>query len=132
MDTRWKQRFQNFEKSLSLLTQALQIQQPDITQKAGLIQFFEITFELAWNMVKDYLQQEGFNEIKTPRSAIKKGFETGLIENGTEWLMLLTDRNLTAHTYEEAEVIKVEKLIREKYFHLLQDLYNSFKTKLHE
>lgn len=45
-DIRWKQRFQNFSKSLQYLEQALSIPQPDIIQKAGLIQFFEMSFEL--------------------------------------------------------------------------------------
>ncbi|MEJ7684905.1 MAG: nucleotidyltransferase substrate binding protein [Segetibacter sp.] len=71
-DIRWKQRFQNFERSLQYLEQALKIQQPDIIQKAGLIQFFERSFELAWNVVKDYLEEQGFIEIKSPRSALKK------------------------------------------------------------
>lgn len=46
-DTRWRQRFQNFERSLQYLEQALEIKQPDIIQKAGLIQFFEMSVELA-------------------------------------------------------------------------------------
>ncbi len=39
-DIRWKQRFQNFEKSLKYLEDALSISQPDMIQRAGLIQFF--------------------------------------------------------------------------------------------
>jgi hypothetical protein len=52
-DVRWKQRFQNFKRALKYLEQALDIQQPDVIQKAGLIQFFDMSFELAWNVVKD-------------------------------------------------------------------------------
>jgi len=68
-DTRWRQRFQNFKRSLQYLELALQINEPDIIQKAGLIQFFEISVELAWNVVKDYLEDQGFTEIRSPRSA---------------------------------------------------------------
>jgi hypothetical protein len=38
---------------MGYLERALQITSPDIVQKAGIIQFFEMSFELAWNMVKD-------------------------------------------------------------------------------
>ncbi len=69
-DTRWRQRFQNFKRSLQYLELALQINEPDIIQKAGLIQFFEISVELAWNVVKDYLEDQGFTEIKI---AAKRG-----------------------------------------------------------
>ena len=84
-DIRWKQRFQNFEKSFHLLEEAMNIAKPDIFQRAGMIQFFEMTFELAWNTLKDYLEEQGFNEIKSPRAAIKKGFEIDLIKDGESW-----------------------------------------------
>lgn len=85
-DVRWKQRFRNFQRSLLYLQEALQIENPDVIQRAGMIQFFEMTFELAWNTLKDYLQAQGFNEIMSPRSAIKKGFEIDLITDGEGWL----------------------------------------------
>jgi hypothetical protein len=42
-DIRWQQRFQNYERSLMHLTTATDIAFPDIVQKAGLIQFFEMS-----------------------------------------------------------------------------------------
>ena len=131
-DIRWKQRFQNFSKSMHHLENALQIPNPDIVQKAGIIQFFEMSFELAWNMVKDYLEQQGFVDIKSPRSALKKAFETGIIENGHDWMDLLVDRNLTAHTYDDQKATEVERLIKNKYFPLLNALRNTFKQKSDE
>jgi nucleotidyltransferase substrate binding protein (TIGR01987 family) len=131
-DIRWKQRFQNFTKSMRFLESALQIPNPDIVQKAGIIQFFEMSFELAWNVVKDYLEEQGFVDIKSPRGTLKKAFEIGIIENGHDWMSLLLDRNLTAHTYDEEKATEVEQLIRNKYFPLLKVLYNSFKLKLDE
>jgi len=131
-DVRWKQRFQNFTKSMHYLEQALEIPNPDIVQKAGIIQFFEMSFELAWNMLKDYLEEQGFLEIKSPRSALKKAFETGIIDNGHDWMDLLLDRNLTAHTYDEEKAADMEQLIQHKYFPLLKALYNSFNQKVNE
>jgi len=125
-DIRWKQRFQNFDKALSLLKKALEINKPDITQKAGIIQFFEISYELAWNTIKDYMEGQGFIDVNSPRSALKKAFETGLIADGHTWMQLLLDGNLTAHTYDEAKATEVEKLIRLKYFPLLKQLYDRF------
>ena len=51
-DIRYKQRFENFEKSFLLLKQALDIDEPSIVEKAGAIQFFEISFELSWKLMK--------------------------------------------------------------------------------
>lgn len=111
---------------------ALNIPDPDIVQKAGIIQFFEMSFELAWNMVKDYLDEQGFVDIKSPKGALKKAFEVGIIENGHDWMDLLSDRNLTAHTYDEQKATEMEQLIQHKYFPLLKVLHNTFKQKLDE
>ena len=130
LDVRWEQRFQNFTKSMHYLEGALQIPEPDIVQKAGIIQFFEMSFELAWNMVKDYLEEQGFVDIRSPRGAIKKAFEIGIIENGHDWMDLLLDRNLTAHTYDEQKATDMEQLIQNKYFPLLKALLISFNDKV--
>ena len=131
-DIRWKQRFQNFEKALHYLEHALSIENPDIVYKAGIIQFFEMSFELAWNVLKDYLEEQGFLEVKSPKSSLKKAFEIGIIDNGHIWMELLQDRNLTAHTYDEKKIIEVELLIHKKYFPLLKELYEYFKIKSSE
>ena len=131
-DIRWIQRFKNFDKAIFHLENALQIINPDITQKAGIIQFFEISFELAWNMIKDYLEEQGFTDIKSPRTALKKAFEIGVIENGHDWMDLLQDRNLTAHIYDEQKATEMELLIKHKYFPILKALQNSFKLKKDE
>ncbi len=131
-DVRWEQRFLNYTKSMRYLEDAFQIPDPDIVQKAGIIQFFEMSFELAWNMVKDYLEEQGFVEIKSPRGALKKAFEIGILENGHDWMDLLLDRNLTAHTYDEQKATDMEQLIHNKYFPLLKALLISFKDKLSE
>lgn len=128
-DIRWKQRFQNYEKALKHLEVAMQIKDPDIIQKAGIIQFFEMGYELAWNTVKDYLEDQGFVDVKSPRSALKKAFEVGLIADGHTWMELLIDRNLTAHTYDEEKATAVEKLIHNKYYPLLKELYDTPKQK---
>ena len=78
-DIRWKQRFQNFERTLQYLEQALNISEPDIIQKAGLIQFFEMSFD-NWRLVfggpKDHAK--GIREKKKgPGSDQKLAFSSG-------------------------------------------------------
>ena len=127
-DVRWKQRFQNFEKAIMHLESALQLSEPDILQKAGIIQFFEMSYELAWNTLKDYLEEQGFMDVKSPRSAIKKAFEIGLIVDGHSWIELLIDRNLTTHVYDDVKAAEVESLIHQKYYPLLSALYKTLKS----
>jgi nucleotidyltransferase substrate binding protein (TIGR01987 family) len=127
-DIRWKQRFRNFNKSLELLESALNIEQPDVVQKAGIVQFFKMCCELSWKVMKDYLEEQGFPEIGTPRNAIKKSFEIGLVEDGHAWMDLLVDRNLSVHTYDEEKANSLDLLIRTKYFPLFHRLLKDIQT----
>jgi len=125
-DIRYKQRFENFKKAFLLLEEALKIENPSIIEKAGIIQFFEISFELAWKLMKDYLEFEGYN-VKSPREAIKTAFSIELIDNGDIWLEALGDRNLTVHTYNESDAEEIYEKIKEDYFKLLKHLYKRFE-----
>jgi nucleotidyltransferase substrate binding protein (TIGR01987 family) len=122
-DVRWIQRFSNYRNALKNLDLALAIPNPDIVQRAGMVQFFEICFELSWNLAKDYLEAQGFGDIKSPRATLKKAFEIGLISDGSTWLKGLEDRNLTSHIYNERTAIEVALMIRNTYaplFHALE------------
>ncbi len=130
VDIRWKQRYDNFNKSFLLLKQSLDISNPDITQRAGIIQFFEVTFELGWKTLKDFLLENGFNNINSPRDTIKTAFNAEYIKEGHIWLEALKDRNLSTHTYEEEFASQIEKNIRENYFNLLTDLKEFFESNL--
>lgn len=127
-DVRWKQRFQNFDRACALLERTAANPNLSEAERGGLIQFFEMAFELSWKLLKDYLTAEGY-ETKSPRDAFKQAFQSGLIADGGVWLMALEDRNLTTHTYDEATALRVEKKIREDYFPLLQLLRSTFEGK---
>lgn len=128
LDIRWKQRFAHYKKAFVLLEQTIAISDPSDAERAGLIQFFEMSFELAWKVLKDYLEEEGFRVI-SPRDAVKQAFQAGLIVDGHTWLEALKDRNLTVHTYEEKIAIAVEKKIRDAYFPALARLFRDFGEK---
>ncbi len=127
-DIRWKQRFQNFEKAYNLLKDTVEIEHPSEAERAGLIKFFEMTFELSWKLLKDYQEIEGFI-IKSPRDALKQAFQSGLLKDGHSWIEALESRNLTVHTYEEETAKEVELNIRKKYFPVIKELYLLFKEK---
>lgn len=71
--------------------------------------------------MKDYLEEQGFIDIKSPLDSIKKSFKIELIKDGEVWLKALVDRNLAAHTYEESFADEIDMLIRAQYYKLLKD-----------
>ncbi len=119
IDIRWQQRFDNFEKAYGRLSVALMITNPSDTERAGIIQFFEITIELVWKTLKDFLISEGF-EVKSPREAIKTAFQNGYINDGNVWIDALNNRNLSVHTYDEEMAKELTEKIRAQYFPIIK------------
>jgi nucleotidyltransferase substrate binding protein (TIGR01987 family) len=66
-----------------------------------MIQGFEFTFEMAWNVMKDYLQEQGITGIVGSKGAIRQAFNAGLIADGQVWMDMVKDRNLAYHSYDE-------------------------------
>ena len=130
-DIRWRQRYQQYRKCFALLDMAIKQPQLSVIERAGLIQFFEMTFELSWKLLKDYQEAEGY-AIGSPRNAIKQAFQNNLIEDGHMWIKALEDRNLTTHTYNEATALAVEEKIRQDYFPLLQQLEQRLASEAEE
>jgi nucleotidyltransferase substrate binding protein (TIGR01987 family) len=128
IDVRWKQRLQNFERAFNLLERTLQIDGPSEAERGGLIQFYEMAFELAWRLMKDYLSEEGYT-LNSPREAVKQAFQSGVIAEGHRWIEALDDRNLTSHTYDENTAQKVVTAIRTAYFPILREFYATMKKK---
>lgn len=101
-DTRWKQRFQNYTKALQTMQRAVALSEQRALselEQQGLIQGFEFTHELAWNVLKDYLQEKGISDLIGSRDATRAAFKNGLIEDGEAWMDMIKAHNQTSHTY---------------------------------
>ncbi len=111
-DIRWIQRFQNYQQALSRLAEAVALSQQRALselEEQGLIQAFEFTHELAWNVLKDYLEAQGFVELIGSKNATRQAFKNGLLEDGEAWMDMIKARNLTSHTYQDkiaADIVK--------------------------
>ncbi|MBL7764464.1 MAG: nucleotidyltransferase substrate binding protein [Chitinophagaceae bacterium] len=103
-DIRWKQRFANYEKALAHLQEAATFfdQEPMEIIKEGTIQRFEFTHELAWRVMKDYLEYQGFQSVMGSRDATREAFKYGLLEEGQVWMDMIESRNRTVHAYDAA------------------------------
>jgi nucleotidyltransferase substrate binding protein (TIGR01987 family) len=128
-DIRWEQRFQNFLKAFSLLEEAVlsskQVSLNDL-EKQGLIQRFEFTHELAWKVLKDYLEYQGKTFITGSRDATRDAFNSGLIEDGEHWMEMIKSRNLSSHVYDGDTTDDIATKIE----HIYYPLFLSFKEKM--
>lgn len=131
-DIRWKQRFQNYEKALIQLRSAISENgaNPIDIIKEGIIQRFEFTHELAWKVMKDYLEYEGIQNVTGSRSSIREAFNKGLITKGQVWMDMIDSRNKTVHTYNQ-DVLEIEfRKVIESYFEMFEAFEEKMKTLL--
>ncbi|GHV82975.1 nucleotidyltransferase [Spirochaetia bacterium] len=128
-DVRWKQRFSNYKSALAKLSDAVKYINATTDEhnavlneivKEGLIQRFEYTHELAWNVMKDYALYQGNNTIGGSRDATREALSLKLMDNGDIWMDMIRSRNETSHTYnsETAEIV-VSKIVNDFYPALL-------------
>jgi nucleotidyltransferase substrate binding protein (TIGR01987 family) len=128
-DIKWKQRFQNFENAVVHLKDAVLKADLSDLEKAGVIQIYEFTFELAWKTVKDFLEEKQV-PVKYPKDTIKEAFKYEIIDNGDLWIDMLEKRNLMSHTYNETNAELAYNLITGQYFGALEQLYLKLKSEL--
>lgn len=125
VDVRWRQRFSNFKKALIQLEDAVALsQQRKLTklEKQGVIQAFEFTHELAWNVLKDFLEDQGEQNIRGSKDATRAAFKVSLITDGEQWMAMIQSRNVSSHTYDEKIAESLVAVIMESYFPLFEEL----------
>lgn len=127
-DIRWQQRFKNFETALINLQESVAQKKHSDLEKAGVIQYYEFTFELACKTLKDYLEER---EVlaQYPRDVIKESFKYNLVRDGDIWLDMLQKRNLMSHTYNKKNAQLAFSLIVDSYLAELKDVYEILKKE---
>ena len=98
-------------------------------EQEGLIQRFEYSFELAWKLLKDYLDDQGIT-VTSPRKTIKTAFSEGIIKDGDSWIVMLESRNILSHTYNQEHFKKSVEMIENTFFPNLTNLHRTFKEDL--
>jgi nucleotidyltransferase substrate binding protein (TIGR01987 family) len=124
-DIRWQQRFSNYKKALLQLQSAVELSQQralSSLEKQGVIQAFEFTHELAWNMLKDYLEDQGNQNVKGSKDATREAFKVSLIADGEQWMAMIQSRNISPHTYNEHTAEELVIVIVQHYFPLFVEL----------
>lgn len=131
-DVRWKQRLSNFKPAFLQLKNAVELaksRELSELEKQGLIQSFEFTHELAWQVMKDYFFYQGNPNITGSRDATREAFSKNLIADGDGWMEMIKSRNLTSHTYNKKVADEITDKIKNQYFELFSEFLNRM-TKL--
>lgn len=123
---RWQLRLVNYSSAVDGLAEAVALaasRELSDLEKAGTIQRFEISWELGWKLLADYLTDalappEEYSPTKTFRAAMT----AGVIDDGDMWIAAGRARNIVAHTYSEAARDRTLVDIGHRYLPLLMRL----------
>ena len=96
-------KFDNYRKNLDVLRRS---DQQDLNNEfiiSGIIDKFELQFELGWKLFKALLAYEGdpVSASGSPRDVLKTAFQYYDFMDESLWLRMLRDRNDSAHIYDE-------------------------------
>lgn len=135
LDIRWQQRLKNYQKALKHLETVVALskerQLSDI-EKQGLIKAFEFTFELAWNVMRDYFIYQGNVSITGSRDAIREAFKRELIIDGEGWMKMIISRNNSSHTYNEDVADEIVTDVVSRYFESFQEFNKRMQGLVHD
>ena len=92
---------EQYKKAVIRFDEVLQQPKNDFIRDSA-IQRFEFTYELAWKVMKAYLQEKGAQDIRFPKDVIRSAFQAGLVPDDPTWLKMVDTRNKTSHLYKEA------------------------------
>lgn len=100
-------------RSITAAEQDLNDLSPDLreTIRAGIIQNFEVAYELSWKFVQRWLRENSVTDEathpRTRKELFRMAARVGLVADPAPWFKYGSARNLTSHTYDakQAEVV---------------------------
>ncbi len=128
--SRFTERIENFNRAFNLYDKAVKanISAPDNElYQMSVVQSFEICFELAWKVLKDYLAHNGISAY-LPREVIKEAFSNEVIKNGQIWIDMMNSRNAISHEYNSDKISVIVKNISSIYHNELLNFYEWLKN----
>ena len=120
-------RYHSYCRSLDNLADAKGRDRTDKFVLSGTVQMFNLSFDLAWKVMKDIITEyHGALEYPTgsPRETLRMANSVGLIGDDM-WLEMLKARNNLAHDYDGELAVRYFEKITSTY----EDLMEKFRDK---
>ncbi|WP_445193574.1 HI0074 family nucleotidyltransferase substrate-binding subunit [Sphingomonas sp. Tas61C01] len=103
---RWTRRRDEFGRMVDLLarTEMIQADRPlTEAEEAGMVQFFEMSVELAWKTLALQMRESGvLLHVMSPVPIFREAARLGFIDDPDLWMEAVERRNIMSHTYDAA------------------------------
>lgn len=115
-EERLREKLSNYQKAMKRLEESIALQNPNEYIYDAVIKRFEFTYELAWKLMKAYIEYKGGEEVRFARDVFREAYANGLIRDGEVWLQMMKDRNLSSHTYDEEAAREIYERVKQSYW----------------
>ena len=118
-------KYENFCSSLGNMKDIYNYEEPyDNVVLTGLVGLYEITFEQSWKMMKEILQNHGYEEGATgsPKIILKTAYKAGMIKDEELWLRALQARNNVTHSYDQKIALGIVSEAKNEFYKMFVEL----------
>ena len=118
-------KYENFCSSLRNMKDIYNYKEPyDNVVLTGLVGLYEITFEQSWKMMKEILQNHGYEEGATgsPKIIVKTAYKAGMIKDEELWLRALQARNNVTHSYNQKIALGIVDEAKNEFYKMFVEL----------
>ena len=118
-------KYENFCSSLGNMKDIYNYEEPyDNVVLTGLVGLYEITFEQSWKMMKEILQNHGYEEGATgsPKIILKTAYKAGMIKDEELWLRALQARNNLTHSYNQKIALGIVSEAKNEFYKMFVEL----------
>ena len=118
-------KYENFSSSLGNMKDIYNYEEPyDNVVLTGLVGLYEITFEQSWKMMKEILQNHGYEEGATgsPKIILKTAYKAGMIKDEELWLRALQARNNVTHSYNQKIALGIVSEAKNEFYKMFVEL----------
>ena len=124
-------KFENYQNNLRVLETAGEQDLGNNFVLSGIVDIFNIQFELSWKVLKELLIYEGDITAKTgsPREIMKEAYRFYPCLEEEVWMDMLSQRNNMAHIYDNHAAKKLVEEILIRYIPSFQQLEKSILEK---
>ena len=96
----------------------------------GLVGLYEICFEQSWKMMKEILEEHGYEEGATgsPKIILKTAYKAGMIKDEELWLRALQARNNVSHSYNKNIALGIVSRAKSEFY----DMFAALKDEVEQ
>lgn len=118
-------RYDNFCLALSNMYEIYSYNEPyNNVVLTGIVYLYSICFEQSWKMMKEILEDHGYEESATcsPKTILKTAYKAGMIKDEDLWLRALQARNNVSHSYNEGIAIGIAECAKDEFYYMFMTL----------